>query len=229
MNPVIEMVVYGGIGLLGLALQTTISLLRKPRWLIEDKSLEANWSRLAIISAIIGLVIMILALAISLSMNLHGQALAFAGPVGFAVAQSFVTDLRVRYVDRWTLRIAALASLAAGILVLSLYGVESDWVIYLVFAAVTLGIGFMPGIGDSDGRSFSILVLACYPTAAIPGLKWAFALIIVAVIVYYVVRSIREKNWNFRKLFAKLSFPMVPLILTPTLIVVLFGIFLPQF
>ena len=229
MNHTVEMAVYALIGLLGLFAQAAISLKRHPKWLIEDEKLKKNWDRLAIYSAIVGGFSTALAASVSTLYDLHGQAVAFAGPIGFALFQGFFTDVRIRYVDRWTLRVPMFTSLVTGIIVLSQYGVESDWVFYLALTAAAFGIGFLPGIGDSDGRAFTILVLSCYPTAAIGGIQWAFVLMIVAIVIYYVATSARKGTFNFKKLFTKISFPMVPLILAPAWVVSIFGSFLPQF
>jgi len=224
-----EMVIFSLLGLLGVGLQTTISLLRKPTWVSEDPALDANWKRLSIYSGVAGVVFGLGALALSLANGYHGQAITFAAVGGYVFFQSLFTDLRVRYVDRWIMRIGNVFAAAAGALIISTYGGETDWVLYVVFTVAAVAIGFLPGIGDSDGRAFTFLVLAAYPTTAIAGIQWAALLIVVSISVYYIGYSIWKKSFSLKGILSKISFPMVPIVILPVLVVVLFGNQLPGF
>lgn len=223
MNSTVELVIYSLIGLIAVAVQGAVSYRYRPSWLEEDTYLDENWRKIANQAIAAGAVAVVVGLLISLAFGLRGQAAAFGGPIAFAVVQSFYTDLRVRYADRWILRVAMVSSLFAGSLVLALHGTELDWVIYLSAAAVAFALGLFPGVGQSDGRAFTILVLATYPTIGIMGLQTALVGMVIAIAAYYGISSAIKKEFTFKGLMTKVSFPMVPLILAPTLFVALFG------
>ncbi len=224
-----EMVVFSVLGLLGVGVQTTISLLRKPNWVKEDAALDANWKRLALYSAGAGVLFGLAALTLSLVQGFHGQAVAFAAVGGFVFFQSLFTDFRLRYVDRWIMRVANVIAAITGAIILSSYGGELDWVLYVVFTVAAIAVGFLPGIGDSDGRAFTFLVLAAYPTSAVAGIQWAALLIVVSISVYYIGYCFWKKSFSLKGLLSKVSFPMVPIVILPVLVVILFGNQLPGF
>lgn len=223
MNSTAELAIYIAIGVIAVAVQGAVSYRYRPSWLNEDQYLSDNWRKIANQSIIAGALGVLAGVVVTLAFDLRGQAAAFGGPIAFAVAQSFHTDFRVRYVDRWILRVAMLSSLATGCVVLALHGIELDWVIYLAAAVVAFGVGFLPGIGESDGRAFTILALSVYPTIGVLGFQVALIGMVIALALYYIITSIRTKSLTLKGLMTKVSFPMVPLILAPTLLVVLFG------
>lgn len=219
--------VFGLLGILGLGGQIAVSYYRRPSWLSEDEALESNWNRINLYSGLTGLSFGLLATVLALVNGEHGQSIAFAMVGGYVLFQSIFTDMRLRYVDRWIMRFANLVAVIAGVLILSEFGSSSDWVFYLVFTIAAFATGYLPGIGESDGRAFAFLVLASYPVAATNGVKWSIILMIASIFVYFIAHSIWKKNLSFSGIFTKVSFPMVPLIIFPVLIVILFGQQLP--
>lgn len=229
MSSTIELVVFSLTAVLGLGLMATNSLLRYPEWLERDEALKTNWRRLTGYSVITGALFGTGALLLNLLAGWNQQSVVFASLGGYIFFQSMFTDLRLRRVDRWGQRIANVISLAVGCYVLSQYGTEVNWIIYLSFVAATFAIGLLPGVGDSDGRAFMFLVIATYPISAIAGLQWSAILFLACLIVYYVGMSIWKREFSIRGLFTKVSFPMVPIIILPVLIVTMFGRALPGF
>lgn len=224
-----ELVVLAALGLIALGALTTSSLLRRPTWLAEDPQLAANWGKLSWLSGLSGLIAGLIALGLVLAQGLHGQSIPLAAVLGFSVTHTLVTDFKLRYADRWTLRLASLVAFVVGCYILATYGIETDWLFYLVFAVAARAIGLLPGVGESDGRAFLLLVLATYPVAAFAGLQWSILLSVATVTLFFVIQAIRTKQFSPRILLAKFSFPMVPLVLAPALLVVLLSPWLPSF
>lgn len=229
MSETVELAVFGLISLLGLGLLTANSLLRPPAWVEKDEALQANWQRLNVYSALTGFLLGMGALSLNNTFGWNNQSIVFASLGGFIFFQALFTDFRLRLVDRHGQRIANFIALGVGIYVLSQFGSQFDWLVYLAFVAATFAIGLLPGVGNSDGRAFIFLVLASYPVAGISGMQWSAILFLGAIIVYYVAMSIWQKEFTFKGLFTKVSFPMVPLIMVPALIVTLSGRLLPGF
>lgn len=229
MSETVELAVFGLISLLGLGLLTANSLLRPPAWVEKDQALKANWQRLNAYSALTGFLLGMAALSLNNAFGWNNQSIVFASLGGFIFFQALFTDFRLRLVDRHAQRIANFIALGVGIYVLSQFGSQFDWVVYLAFVAATFAIGLLPGVGNSDGRAFIFLVLASYPVAGISGMQWSAILFLVAIIVYYVAMSIWQREFTFKGLFTKVSFPMVPLIMVPALIVTLSGRLFPGF
>lgn len=229
MSETVELAVFGLISLLGLGLLTANSLLRPPVWVEKDEALQANWQRLNVYSALTGFLLGMGALFLNNTFGWNNQSIVFASLGGFIFFQALFTDFRLRLVDRHGQRIANFIALGVGIYVLSQFGSQFDWLVYLAFVAATFAIGLLPGVGNSDGRAFIFLVLASYPVAGISGMQWSAILFLGAIIVYYVAMSIWQKEFTFKGLFTKVSFPMVPLIMVSALIVTLSGRLLPGF
>ena len=229
MSETVELAVFGLISLLGLGLLTANSLLRPPVWVEKDEALQANWQRLNVYSALTGFLLGMGALFLNNTFGWNNQSIVLASLGGFIFFQALFTDFRLRLVDRHGQRIANFIALGVGIYVLSQFGSQFDWLVYLAFVAATFAIGLLPGVGNSDGRAFIFLVLASYPVAGISGMQWSAILFLGAIIVYYVAMSIWQKEFTFKGLFTKVSFPMVPLIMVPALIVTLSGRLLPGF
>lgn len=222
----LEVAVFTLVGFLALLGLTATSLFHRPSWLYEDPALEAHWKKLVIYSFISGLLCGILGLVLSLSYELHGQSILFGAVLGYLTFQAFFTDFRVRYVDRWVLRLGSFFIFLGAFYILYNYGEQVDWLLYLTMVACAFGLGFLPGIGDSDGRAFGLLVLAVYPTASLRGLQLALILVVVVIFAYTLGALLVKKNFSFKSVFSKLSFPMVPLTLLPALLVSLGGFLL---
>jgi Flp pilus assembly protein TadB len=242
MAPSLELAVFGLISLVGLGLLTANSLLRSFKWLDPnpslkdddparngDAALKANWKRLTVYSAVTGVIFGLAALVVNSIYGWNQQSIVFASLGGYVFFQSIFTDFRVRNVDRHGQRIANFLALATGAYILSLYGSQFDWLVYLAFVAATFAIGLLPGVGNSDGRAFVFLVLATYPVAGIAGMQWSAVLFLVTIIAYYLGMSIWKREFTFKGLLTKVSFPMVPLIMVPALLVTLIGRLFPGF
>lgn len=242
MSETLELAVFSLVALVGLGLLTANSLLRVPRWLdpneklkdnepdrYGDPALKANWKRLTAYSVISGLLFGITALVLNSIYGWHQQGIVFATLGGYIFFQALFTDFRLRNVDRWGQRIANILSFAVGAYILSAYGNETNWVLYLSAIAATFAIGLIPGVGNSDGRAFMFLVIATYPVASISGIQWAAIFYLGAIILYYLGMSVYHKEFRIKGLLTKFSFPLVPLIVGPALIVVLIGRLFPGF
>lgn len=229
MSETLELAVFSLVALVGLGLLTANSLLRPPAWVEKDQALQANWKRLNSYSAATGMLFGIAALVLNSSFGWHQQSIVFASLGGFVFFQALFTDFRLRLVDRHGQRIANFIAFGVGIYVLSQFGSQFDWLVYLAFVAATFAIGLLPGVGNSDGRAFIFLVLASFPVAGISGMQWSAILFLGAIIVYYLGMSIWQREFTLKGLFTKVSFPMVPLIMVPALIVTLSGRLFPGF
>lgn len=221
------MALWAVIGVLGVAAQGAISFFRKPNWASKSPGLDANWKRLAIYSTIAGVLFILADLALVITNNFHSFTLVYVGVVGFVFFQSLITDLSLRYVDRWIMRVANLITLAMSVFLMYTYGTETETVIFAVFAIVATAILFLPGVGDSDGRAFQLMIFTLFPLYGIDGIKYGLLGMLAAIIIYYLAKSILSKEWALNKLFTKMSFPMVPLIVGPVLLVLIFGRWIP--
>ena len=226
MNEILETIFFISLGLLGLGGMLAFSLLRRPTWVAEAKELESNWTLLAWQSVLSGLILGSVAFFVALKNDWLMQSVPMALVGGYLFFQSLFTDFALRYVDRWILRVANLTAGLVGIYVLSTRGLEHDWLLYGSFAAVAFAIGLLPGIGDSDGRAFLFLILSTYPIMAIAGLQYAFLGMLACIVIYFISYSIWKGKFTFRGLMTKMSFPMVPLIIFPSVMVAIFGRFL---
>lgn len=229
MNNALELAVFSLVSLLGLGLLTANSLLRKPTWLEKDAALAANWRRLTYYSLAVGVIFGGAATLLNGIYGWNNQSILFASVGGFILLQSIITDFRLRLVDRHGQRIANFFALAGGVYVLSRYGSEFDWLVYCAFIAATFAIGLLPGIGNSDGRAFVFLVLASFPVAGIAAMQWSAVLFLVSLIIYYIGLSIWQRQFSLKGLLTKVSFPLVPVIMVPALVVTLVGRSLPGF
>lgn len=221
------MALWAAIGVLGVAAQGAVSFFYKPSWTTDHKGLDANWRRLAIYSTLVGALFILGETVVSYSFNTPNYVAAVIGVVAFTTFQSCFTDMTVFYVDAWIARVGNLIALGVAIFLLYHFGLESERVTFAVFAVLAFAVAFFPGIGNADGRALQTLVYSIYPFFILPGLKLALYGVLVALIVYYVANSIYLRSWDFKKLFTKKHFPMVPIILIPTLLVLFLGRFIP--
>lgn len=223
-----ELVIYSLMALAGLAGMVTNSLLRSPKWLEKDPTLQKNWRKLTWGSLVTGALLGALAFLLN-SVNEWGQqSIVPASLGGYLLLQSIFTDFRLRRVDRWGQRIANALTIGAGCIVLLNYGYEADWIIYGGFLVGMFALGFFPGIGDSDGRAFVFLVAAVYPIAALPGLRWAAILYLVLTIAYYLAHVIRNRVNPFKSAISlKINYALVPVIMLATMLPILLGRVLP--
>ena len=223
------MVLWAALGILGVAAQGAISFFRKPAWVSKSEALDKNWKRLAVYSTIVGLLFVLVDSLLVTFNNLPGFTITLVGVVGFLVFQSIFTDFTLRYVDRMVMRVATFGALAMSIYLLFTYGTELERVIFTVLAIFATATIYLPGVGDSDGRSFQIMIFTLYPVFGLNGIKSALVGMLLATLIYYIACSIRDRNWKLKQLLVKVSFPMVPLILTPVLLILLFGRWIPTF
>lgn len=221
------MALWAAIGVLGVAAQGAVSFFYKPSWTTDHKGLDANWRRLAIYSTLVGALFALGETVVSYSFDTSNYMAAVIGVVAFTTFQSCFTDMTVFYVDAWMARVGNIIALGVAIFLLYHFGLESERVTFAVFAVLAFAVAFFPGIGNADGRALQTLVYSIYPFFVLPGLKLALYGVLVALIVYYVANSIYLRSWDFKKLFTKKHFPMVPIILIPTLLVLFLGQFIP--
>lgn len=223
------MVLWAALGILGVAAQGAISYFRKPSWVTESEGLNQNWRRLAIYSTITGVLFVFADLALVATNKLPGFTVALVGVLGYLVFQSLFTDFTLRRVDRMVMRVATFGSFTLSLYLLFTYGSELNRVIFAVFAIAATATLYLPGVGDSDGRSFQLMIFTLYPIFGLTGLKAALVGMLAATVIYYIASSIIGKSWRLKQLLVKVSFPMVPLILTPVLLILLFGWWIPTF
>lgn len=211
-------IIWAAVGFIGPAAQFAVSFLRKPAWAKADETMNAHWRKYALISLAGGLLAASLALIFALAGVAPSIFVAMAGPVGYVATQSLITDIKVRYVDRWIMRIANAITLAAGVYALVTYGTEAELVVFAIFALAAFAIGFMPGVGESDGRAFQMLVFSVYPLFGTNGLTVALVGYLIALLVFAVAAAIKKKIYSFKMLVTSMSMPIVPLVLTPMLV-----------
>jgi hypothetical protein len=223
------MVLWAAIGVLGVAAQGAISFFNKPAWVKKSAKLDSNWRRVAIGSTLAALVILGFELLLAKVNDFNPYTAVFVGITAFLVFQSFITDISLRYVDRWVMNLANVIALAMGVFLLYNFRPESELVVYAVFSIAATALLFFPIFGQSDARAFQLMVFALYPLYGVAGIQYALAGMLIAIVIYYIAQAIHKGDWAFNKLFTKLSFPMVPLILAPVLLVLLFGRWIPTF
>jgi hypothetical protein len=223
------MVLWAVIGFLGVTAQGAVSFFKKPGWTSKSDGIDRNWRRIALYSAVAGVLFILGDLALAAATDTHNFTSVFVGVTAFLVFQSFITDIHLRYVDRWVMNLANVVALAMGAYLMMTYRPESEFVVYIIFSVVTSALLFLPVFGASDARAFQLMVFSLYPLYGVAGIQFALAGMILAIVIYYIAQAIHKGEWAFKELFTKLSFPLVPLILAPVLLVQIFGRWIPTF
>lgn len=204
----------------------------RPVWLAES-DLKNKWSRILIQSTVIsylaGFLVFFMIQTVNLTSNYVISATnlftSMAMLASFPILQSFYTDLKHRLVDRFILWVTTgLAMIIGGFSIYETNGQNHLMIIsYLTLFAIASVILFIPAIGKSDGRSFQLLIATVFPVASFSGITTSMILFLAALFIYGIIISIKEKDLTI--LFKKrISMPMVPLIITPALVTILFSV-----
>lgn len=195
---------------------------------VEGSLLSSKWVNLNLLSLGISIVLMISAwiLYSSYSVSYTFIAALSAGIMGFVTVQTFSTDFALRLADRRLLRIANAISLIAGMWFLISFTDKQMVLLYLLlFLGVSLLL-FVPALGQSDARAMQLVVLSAIPVIGTQGFSKGFVLMFVFILAYGFIRGIKD-GLGFSAIITKMSIPMVPLIITPFIIMVLFTPLLP--
>lgn len=190
-----------------------------------------TWKKLNISSAIFSVVLSLLTAGLATYGNLQDISSATLvtsiAAMSFVLFQTFVTDWKMRFADRGTLRLATSISIAGS---LTYYLYNSNviapfemyaWIIAVICSMLLL---YMPGFGSSDGRAIALAVAAAVPVVGIIGVAFsmlfyaASALVFVVwVVMKYKVSSIAYVN--------HISIPAVPFLLFPFVLVTIYAAF----
>lgn len=195
-----------------------ISYWATPDWVetLNEKK-GANWKRfnlIALVSSLLVSVMVILFMSPLEDVSLQALVGATVAAITYAAVQS-ITDLFVRRAYRWTLRAANIIVFALATWYI-LTSIDSHFYAYyllcLFFASLSR---FIPSIGQSDTRALLLVFISAIPLVGMQGLYYIYAAFFVIIILYGLIEGAKIKNFNIFK--TKISAPMVPLILFPTM------------
>lgn len=201
------------------------SIRYEPIWVAESP-LDTNWKKLNLLG---------LSLSIALTLatwflyaDFHGAYKLLAslstGIMSFVAVQTFSTDFTLRLADRRLLRIANIVSLAAGLWFLINFTNQTIVLLYAIFIIFASILLFFPKLGASDARAVQLVVLSAFPVLGTQNFQLGFIVVAIFVIGYGVVRAIQ--SGDFKKYFSKISIPLVPLIITPFIVLILLNSFM---
>lgn len=199
-----------------LMLASASTLTKPPSWLAELIT-PSEWRAIVYKSiAVGGLVSLAVAIASPVK-SLHSGFIPLAfGLMAYAAYQASYTDPLYRKADRRPLN-----GMLFVLLPLSLYSVgvaaadQTLLVTLICYLFVFAALFFVPAVGDSDVRALLLLVAGFVPIFGAVGLGFALGAALGTAIVYAVANSLLRKKTL--KGLGKLSLPMVPLILWPSL------------
>ena len=212
-----------GLTILFPALIYAKSMFKQPLWLYEEEDVienitivKNNWKKVNNISLLIAIVLGVISFFV-----LGDSVSPYIAPVIAIIVYlngiSILTDPNVRLVDRWILRMGTLFALIVGYLELASNGVMAEFIALALILAILSVFYFLPGIGASDARAFILVALAVFPFFYGPGVMLSILGMIICVFIY----GIKQNGLNLKMFTTKFSTPLVPLLLTPTLIVLL--------
>ena len=199
-----------------LMLASASTLMRPPIWLSGLLS-SREWRVIVYKSIAVGGLVSLAVALISPVKTLHSGFIPFVfGLIAYSAYQASYTDPLYRKADRRPLNIMLFV-----LVPLSLYNVgvaandQSLLMILICYLFVFAALFFAPAIGDSDVRALLLLTAAFVPIFGAMGLGFALTAVLGTTIVYAVGNSLAQKKTL--KGLGKLSLPMVPLILWPSL------------
>lgn len=216
---------YSAAGVISLAVIAALVLhswFFPPTWLDRNESLNKNWKKLDLWSGLMSCV-MSLSAFLLYHQSYGGEysllAALNAGVLTFVTVQSFATDTTMRLVNRWMLRLASLLVVVPGTWFLCMYQGREMILIYALMAVFFGMLVFLPFVGESDARAMLLVSISTIPVIGLHLFSWGIALVGVAVVIYGLVRTIKERA-GVKAFFTKISIPMVPLIVSPFLVMI---------
>lgn len=216
-------------GLIGLALVAIISISMsvfsihsKPNWK-EFALLAPQWTKINIGSTVTALIAGVVALFgyYDYIWAYQGLAVLVAGLMGHMFFQSIFTDFQLRLVDRRIFRIANLTAAAGGLAFVLAFSNEQNLILYIALVLVATAFTFIPRIGQSDVRAFQLVLLGTFPIIGIPGFTWSLLLYGAFILAFSIHQLVKKKKFSLSFLLTKVDIPMVPLLLGPTLIILM--------
>lgn len=192
-----------------------------PSWVKEDDSLSPVWTRLNIIGLIAAFLSSLITFFVYGEYQIEYQIVAAlsASLLAFVLCQTSVTDFAKRLADRQLFRLANAITALAGVWFLWKYVNTVNLIIYVFLFLVMSIFLFIPKIGASDGRALQLVTLATFPVLGLEGFQYGFLLMGVILFVYAIIHAVHNKS--FKDLLTKVSIPMVPIIVSPFLLMVL--------
>lgn len=205
------------------------STLRAPDW---NNNLNTNWKKINIISVLIGFAYSMINFGLYWSM--HHNIIALIGMVltsavlGFAFAQSVITDVKLRLVDRKMLFLSVLLSGLSNYGTMFYY--HANYLVFLttIYALVASVFILLPRlIGASDGRALLLITVGAFPLLSIHMFAYGICLMFISFMVYsfyFSWRDYRRGNITLMGIFTnKVSIPAVPIIIFPMMLMIIVG------
>lgn len=206
-----------------------------PGWAdqLDDGESKKTWKRLNLRSGILAFFLSALTAALLLNSDLDTVSTVMGttavATIGFVFFQSAVTDWRLRFVDRGTVRVATWLALLTGIFYYVyqvnegvIAGIEAGaWIIVFLVASALM---YFPGFGASDARAIALAVAAALPVVGVAGIVFSMVFYMVSAVgfVIWVVAKYRVSSIAYVQ---HISIPAVPFLLVPFLLfIVLFSV-----
>lgn len=143
-----------------------------------------------------------------------------AALLGFCLIQTFFSDFSQRYASKNVLFSCNVILFILGLLFYSHYAEKNYVILYVMFFLFATIVIYLPGIGASDGRAMQLVVATSIPITGFIGFQYGLVLFLLVLFVYGVGRAIVKKS--FKELFGKVSLPLVPLIILPFFVLIMF-------
>jgi hypothetical protein len=143
----------------------------------------------------------------------------------FIFGQTLFTDFTQRLADRKVMMIANLISLAAGLWFIMNFD-KPMLNFYIIFGIVATALIFLPTLGDSDGRAAQLAVFSTFPIISFNGLSWGIIGTLIAIILFAFCYAVKNKTLKTIAI-ARISIPMVPLLIAPFIVTVILAGVLP--
>lgn len=205
-----------------------------PGWhgkVLESTENKFTWKKLNLVSAGVSLVLSLMTAALATYGNVQDISSAALvtsiATMAFVLVQTYVTDTKMRYADRGTLRFATIMAFASSLT----YYLYNDsfiaqfemyaWIIAFVAATLLL---YMPGFGSSDGRAIALAVAAAVPVVGVIGVAFSMVFYAIAALVFVVWIVLKYKVSSIAYV-NHISIPAVPFLLFPFLLVTVYAAF----
>lgn len=198
-----------------------VSYWAKEEWMSKDQIKSMGWKRINIVSLLVSLVVS-LSFALAYDMSEHYLSsqmliLAAISALIYCLIQS-VTDFFSRRVYRWTLRSANIIVFVFAAIDLLMHGETKVFAMYVIAVLVVSLLSFVPSIGMSDVRALQLVAISVIPIVGFFVFVYYYLIgFTVAILLYAVILSIMKKD--FKILIKRISIPLVPIIISPALII----------
>lgn len=201
----------------------------RPVWLGDDEIetigiVRKFWGRFRLVAVVLGFVAPLVSVGVAYHYERFGEMLFLASLSTIVVvpaAMSVLTDLYMRLVDRWLLRLAMVLSGVFGA-ALMVFRFASSWSLVtfgLVLVLILSTFLFPRFMGASDARALFVVVSAVFPALLTGGFALSMGL---SVLLSFVFSS-WVSDWDFKvSLRRKASIPLVPMLLIPAVFLVVF-------